>query len=66
MGTIELRCAHCGSEDFLKPANPKPHDVVTCARCGASDTWDNVQRKTLEAAQKALRDALAKSGLKFK
>ncbi|MFA6986338.1 MAG: hypothetical protein WC213_09035 [Arenimonas sp.] len=40
--TVTLKCAACGSDQFERPANPKPQDKITCKGCGATGTYGQV------------------------
>lgn len=65
MGTAKIRCAKCGSDDFIKPDDPKPDDHITCSGCGEITRWADVESEVVKAAEKALKDQLAKAGFKF-
>lgn len=65
---LEIMCSCCRRKKFEIPANPKPNDMVTCARCGASARYKDIQASAVKQAEKAveksLRDALKKAGFK--
>lgn len=53
---ITFSCLACGSKDFKFPSDPKPDDLVTCAGCGATSRYEDVQKTALEQGQKAVVD----------
>lgn len=68
MAQITFKCAHCGSEQFDIPSNPKPDDVITCGGCGRTGKYSEVQKsardKALKAAEDQAREAFRKAGFK--
>lgn len=57
-------CGSCKRAVETVP-NPKPHDKVSCPRCGRSDRFDKVMATVSEftayLAQKAIAESLARS-----
>lgn len=53
---IAFSCAACGGKDFNFPANPQPHDMVTCVGCGASNRYDEIQKIAAKLEQDAITD----------
>lgn len=49
--TFTVRCADCGSEQFSKPEDPQPDDTITCAGCGKTATYAQIQRAALSALE---------------
>jgi hypothetical protein len=68
MAKIAIKCSHCGSEQFKFPTNPKPDDVVACAKCGRTGKYSDIQHAAMEKGKQAiadqLRDAIKKAGFK--
>ena len=64
---VGIKCS-CGSDKFEMPKNPKPSDIIKCARCGASGRPDQVMRQDGQqiksAVEKQLKDAFRKAGFK--
>lgn len=64
---VEMKCS-CGSGTFEIPRDPRPSDIIRCARCGAVGSYAEVMRKATslagKAVEKQLRDALRKAGFK--
>lgn len=51
--TIQFKCAKCGSDKFQFPSkNPRPDDVITCAGCGASGRYKDIQAEAMRQAKK--------------
>lgn len=48
---ITFRCRRCGGDQFVLPsATPKPADVVSCSRCGASARYGDLQAEAVKLA----------------
>ncbi|WP_456298156.1 ECs_2282 family putative zinc-binding protein [Alteromonas pelagimontana] len=62
---LTLKCAKCGSQKFEQPDNPKPHDKITCSRCGAIGRHSEVQKASIEAMKKEISRSLGKAFKKF-
>jgi len=62
-----IKCS-CGNDKFEMPKNPKPSDIIKCARCGASGRHDQIMRQASQqiknAVEKRLIDAFRKAGFK--
>lgn len=54
--TLPLVCDKCGSKEFELPKNPRPDDTVTCASCGASGRYADLQRQAVAAAKQYVSD----------
>lgn len=53
---VNLKCSKCGSDKFLLPQNPQSNDVSSCAKCGASGRYDDMQKQSLELIKKKVQD----------
>lgn len=52
-GEIRFNCARCGSAKFEFPSkNPRPDDVIICAKCGASGRYGDIQAEAVRQAKK--------------
>jgi DNA-directed RNA polymerase subunit RPC12/RpoP len=66
MGTdrVTLKCGRCGSTQFSFPENPTASDQVTCADCGATSRYDQLQKLAVseakKQAEKIFKDAFKK------
>ena len=65
--TINTKCS-CGSDKFDIPHNPSSSDVITCAKCGASEKYGILQKSVATKVKKQveadLRKMLKKGGFK--
>ena len=39
--SVDVVCSKC-QVPLVTPDDPKPHDMVTCPKCGANDRYDKV------------------------
>ena len=60
--SIDVLCGKC-KVPLTVPDDPKPDDMVTCPKCGASDRYDVVSKKAVKDA-KALLVKMAKDAFK--
>lgn len=62
LGTMTLRCATCGGDQFLYPENPNLDSQVTCRQCGATAlAKDLINRdEATRLAAERVRDMLRK------
>jgi hypothetical protein len=69
---LTIRCAACNSDQFKGvSSNPQPDDVITCAGCGATSRYVEIQRQAVEQGTKAVETAVRNAfkgikGFKFK
>jgi len=67
MANIPITCKKCGSKTFKTTSETDPlNDTArtVCANCGTPLKEDNVKAQALDIADKLVRDALRKAGLK--
>ena len=55
-----IKCAACGSDDFLKPAKVQSDTQITCHGCGRRSTWGELQQAALDQAKKLVNQNLSK------
>jgi predicted nucleic-acid-binding Zn-ribbon protein len=61
MSEIKFQCPKCGSTEFeVSRRDLRPDDKMTCAKCGATDTYqrlvvDRVRKKAVDAIKKAFK-----------
>jgi hypothetical protein len=54
---IELSCAECGSKAFTLPNDPpQPDDVVTCAGCGRTARYADIQAQAAAKGRTLVND----------
>jgi uncharacterized Zn finger protein len=53
---IGVRCPECRSEEFLRSANPRRDEVVTCVGCGRYFTYGELEDQAVEAARKIISE----------
>ena len=58
IGTLTVRC-ECGSDQFIKPNQPKPDDTIKCTACGREYRVGDLQQAAVEAGKDVLRDAFS-------
>ena len=68
---IAFKCSKCGGTLFEKPANPKPTDLITCAGCGATSRYGDVQAAAVKLTKQEVQRAFTKAfkgmkGIPFK
>ena len=67
--TINFSCSNCGGTQFNVPDDPQPDDPVTCAGCGATGRYEDVQNAMVaqakSAVEQSMHDILGKAGFKF-
>lgn len=60
---VTLQCGRCGSTQFSFPKNPKASDQVTCAGCGATSRYDQLQKAAVGEVKKQV-DKIFKDAFK--
>lgn len=64
---IKISCS-CGSSDFKFPKFPQSTDMLECAQCGASDTYGNVKKHSINKIKSKvisdIKDIFKKVGIK--
>ena len=57
MTTYEVKCATC-NVPLQGPADPQPHDTLSCPTCGQGDILENVNREIGEYVTEKATSAL--------
>ncbi|CAI4203749.1 hypothetical protein MWMV10_MWMV10_01610 [Acinetobacter baumannii] len=64
---INIICS-CGSDKFHTSANPRPSELITCAKCGKQQRFGRIQRdvvtKVKKQFEKDLQKMFKKAGFK--
>jgi len=67
MNTLKFACKHCGNQEFKFPREPQPTDEVTCAGCGRTALYADIQAAALDQGKNAVADLMSKTfGSAFK
>lgn len=57
--TITFSCAACGGDQFKGlTADNQPNDVITCAGCGATNTYDVLHKSRMDQGHKLVDDTI--------
>lgn len=57
--TITFACKACGGDQFKGlTANNKPSDIITCAGCGATNTYGAIHKARMDQGHKLVEDAV--------
>ena len=63
---IRLRCVKCKSYGIEFPADPKPSDIVTCAKCSATVTYRDALSEAEDLVRKLANNVIRKKFNNFK
>ncbi len=61
LGTIAVRCPHCGSAKLSQGSTPETQDDATCSVCGKRFSLKAEVAKIGNAVQKGIADAFRKA-----
>lgn len=57
--TITFSCSACGSVQFKGlTSNNQPSDLITCAGCGATNTYGALHQSRMDQGHKLVEDTL--------
>jgi len=54
---ISIRCPQCRSEQFIRTANPRRDEVVTCVDCGRHHKYGELEDQAVAMAKELLAKA---------